>query len=331
MSAAASGREPVTYLAWTSRPGRALDISAALGAKPVVLYPRIGRSLPHPAGVGLRYLVSGVQTLVAFARYRPRTVIATNPPMFPALLALAWTALTGGRFVLDSHPSAFGAKGRRIVARLQPLHRWLARRAAAVLVTTRGRAREVDSWGGHGLVMHEAPSSFPPPSPPATPTVLFTGVFAQDEPIREVLGAAAMLRDVQFRMTGDPAAADRAVLAEIPPNVTLTGYLAQDAYRHEVAGATLILTLTTERTSIMRSACEAVYAGVPLVTTDTPDLREAFPYAVFCDNSTESIAEAVGRALADIDALRSSCATAVKAQQRQWEAQLTQLRQACSS
>ena len=326
-----AGTGRIVFLAWTSRPGRALDICSALGAQPVLLFPAVGARLPHPFGTAVRYAASAAQTVAALLRHRPRVVIATNPPLFPALFAAAWCALVGGGFVMDSHPSAFGAKGRRVLAKLQPLHRWLGRRARAVLVTTEERAAQVRAWGAHGIVVHEAPSQFPPRKEPEHPTVLFTGVYAADEPVAEVLGAARLLPGVEFRLTGDPAKAEPGLLADLPPNVTCVGYLDQPAYRQEVAGVTVVLTLTSEPTSIMRSAYEAVYARVPVITTDTPDLRETFPYAVHCENSPPSIVAAVQLAIDDLDRLRLDTDAAYRLQLQRWQDQLHALRQACGT
>jgi glycosyltransferase involved in cell wall biosynthesis len=321
------------YVAWTSRPGRVKDVSAALGAHPFAIFPRprLPLRLPHATATAIRYLVSLVLTVAELARSRPRTIIATNPPMFPPLVAWGWSRLTRGTFVMDSHPSAFGAKGKRTLERLQPLHRWLARRAAAVLVTTPARAAEVQSWGGTGLVVHEAPATFPPPARGPATAVLFVGVFAPDEPVDAVVAAAAAVPEVEFRLTGDPTQAPPGLLEALPPNVTCVGYLDADTYATEIAAATLILTLTTEPSSVMRSAYEAVYARVPLITSDTPVLRDVFPYALHCESTPESIATAVREGLASLQTMRANTDLALELQRRRWDEQLAKLIEVCGS
>jgi glycosyltransferase involved in cell wall biosynthesis len=317
------------FLAWTATSGRAQDVADALGGTAVLVHPRTPRLLRHPFSTALRYLLSTVATVRFLLCERPSCVVVTNPPLIPPLLVAVWSRLTGARFVMDSHPSAFGAKGKVVLARLQPVHRWLARQAAAVLVTTPERAAQVDGWGARGLVVHEPPVPFPAPERGGPPTVLFVGIFSSDEPVDAVVDAAALLPDVCFRITGDVRRAPAGLVHRSPENVEYVGYLTAPVFRAAVAGASLVLTLTTEPSSVMRSAYEAVYAHVPLVTTDTPALREAFPYAVFCDNSAPSVASAVAAALADLPRLRADAAPASALQRRRWDEQLAALRAAC--
>jgi glycosyltransferase involved in cell wall biosynthesis len=320
---------PVVFLAWTSRAGRAEDVAAALGGHALVVFPRPPSFLKHPVSTAVRYVMSLVVSIGALVRLRPGVVIATNPPLFPPLLAVLWTRLTGGRFLMDSHPSAFGAKNRWVLGKLQPLHRWLGRRATGVLVTTEERAREVDAWGGRGLVVHEAPLDFPPPVRGGPTTVLFIGVFAPDEPVAELVEAARSLPDVRIRITGRLEDAAPGLVDGSPDNVEYVGYLGPDAFRDAVSSATVVLTLTTEPSSIMRSAYEADWARIPLVTTDTPALRETFPYADFCDNSPASIAEALRRTLTSYDEKLALADEAAAVQLARWEEQLKALRDAC--
>jgi glycosyltransferase involved in cell wall biosynthesis len=323
-----SSQQPLLFLAWTRTSGRAGDVAAALGGEAVLLHPRVPL-LRHPLSTVVRYAVSTLQTVMVLARHRPRAIVVTNPPLIPPLLVATWCALSRTPFVLDSHPSGFGLKGRAVLARLQVVHRWLARRARAVLVTTPSLAEQVNGWGGHGLVVHEAPVAFPEPRTPAVPTVLFVGIFATDEPVQEVVAAARLLPDTRFRITGDVARAPRGLVAEAPGNVTFTGFLGPEQYRSEVASSTLVLTLTTEPESVMRSAYEAVYARVPVVVTDTPALRKTFPYARFTDNDASSLTQALTGALQDLPQLRASCEPARAAQLTRWQDQLRALRAAC--
>ena len=62
-----------------------------------------------------------------------------------------------------------------------------------------------------------------------------------------------------------------------PPNVTFTGFLPSEEYERALLDADVIMTLTTEPSSIMRAAYEAVYARRPLIVTDWPLGRETVP------------------------------------------------------
>jgi glycosyltransferase involved in cell wall biosynthesis len=262
------------------------------------------------------------------ARLRPRAVIVTNPPVFPGLAVAAYSAVSRRPFVLDSHPGSFGVKGNVVAQRLLEVTKWLARRASAVMVTVDDYVERVEGWGGRGLVVHEAPPLWQvPAAAPAggRPRVLYVGVFGGDEPVEAIVDAAALLPDVDVAVTGDLARCPAGLRERATPNVHFVGYLGPEAYAAEFAGAHAVVTLTTEPTSIMRSAYETVYARRPLVTSDWPALRAVFPYAHVAANEPKALAAAIGEALADEPAVLEK---ALRTQQERWSGQLAALRSA---
>jgi hypothetical protein len=315
------GTRRVLFIAWARTPGRSHDIAAAFGGRAVCLWPR---RLSGTRRTPLRWAWSAAATLVALARERPTAVIATNPPVFPGFLALAYGRITGARVVLDSHPAAFGRKGARAAAWLLPAHRWLARRADAVLVTTEDWVREIQGWGGRALVVHEAPAEGAVPLPAAMgarPRILFVGVFAGDEPVTEVVEAARALPDCDVVVTGEVDRAPAGLVASSPPNVSYVGFLDQRRYADELGRADIVLTLTTEPTSVVRAGYEAVYAQRPLVVTDWPVLRETFPDAVHVANDAPSIARGLRDAISSHAELVAAAPDAATRQRQRWVTQ----------
>jgi glycosyltransferase involved in cell wall biosynthesis len=320
------GRPPVLFVSWAFVRGRCSEIAEALGGASVSVYdPRFSDRRIAP----LRYLVSSVITAAILVWRRPRSVIVTNPPIFPGLVAFAYGRLTGTPVVLDSHPGAFGRKDDRVSARMLPVHRWLARRSAAVMVTADGFVEEVQSWGGRGVVVHEAPPAWrvEGPSPAGErPNVLFVAVFAKDEPVAEVVEAARRLPDCDVLITGDVRKAPPGLVESAPANVDFVGFVPEDEYVALLEGADVVVALTTEPLSVMRSAYEAVYARRPLVVTDWPELRSLFPFAVPTGNDTESLADAIRVAVDERDCLVGHVEEALALQDRRWDEQLAALR-----
>lgn len=321
-----SGRPAVLHITWQPHGGRAEEISAALGGEALHVYPptRGGRT----RAALTRYALSTATTALTLARRRPEAVVVTNPPLVPGLVVAAWGAVAGRPFVLDSHTSSFGVKGNTVARRLLPLHRWLARRAAGVMVTTDDWVDVVRSWGGRGVVVHEAPpvraaTAGAGGAPRLRSRAVFVCVFADDEPVGAVVEAAALVPDVDVVVTGDPARRPVGLRERAPSNVEFVGFLAREAYADLLAGCDVVIALTTEPTSVMRAAYEAVYAGRNLVVSDWPDLRRTFPGAAFCDNTARSVAEAVLEASGRTDEERTQ---ALELQSQRWEQQVAQLR-----
>lgn len=314
-------------VAWSQNPGRPQALAEVVGASALTLYPRpLGSSNPL-----LRYAVSAILTLVEIVRRRPAVVIVQNPVVFPALIAWAWTAATSGKLILDSHPSAFGAKDNRQGRLMLPVSRWLSRRAVATLVTVPAYVELLESWGARGIVVHEPPVEAVAPDRRATrlgATVAFCPtLFAEDEPIRELVDVARLLPHVTFAFTGRP---ERCPVPEAdrPDNWVLLGFVSLDRFLEHMASSDVVLSLTDDVTSVARSAYEATYLELPLVVSDVPSMVEHFPHAVSCGDTPSDIARAISEATRrppDGDVLRA----ARLAQLDRWETQRAQLVGAC--
>jgi glycosyltransferase involved in cell wall biosynthesis len=158
--------------------------------------------------------------------------------------------------------------------------------------------------------------------------LLFVCTFAPDEPLTEVLEAAAELPTITFRITGDlrrcPAAARRAA----PPNVEFVGYLRSDEYLSALVSADVVMTLTRRPESVQRSAHEAVDALRPLVLTNWPHVGELFPHAVLVDNDPTSIRRGIEDAFGRCSELSALATDARSVQHARWRRQLGELQAA---
>jgi glycosyltransferase involved in cell wall biosynthesis len=321
-TAAATRRGGVRFVAWGAVAGRSQEIAAALGGDGRCFFPAGTRRPPTL----LRWMLSAVGTTADVLARRPDVLVVTNPPCFAAIVGLAAGRAVGARVVLDSHPGAFGAQGDRVAARLQPLHRWVTRRADVSIVASEPWSEVVQSWGGRAAVVHEAPGQWrmEAASRHRRLRVLYVGRFATDEPWRAVVEAAARCPQLDVHMTGDPSRSgvDRAAL---PPNVTLVGFLDPDRYRRAVYAADAVVSLTTEPSSVMRAACEAVWAGRPLVVSDWPVARSTFPYALHVANDGGSLADALFRLDDSFDRWAATAEAARALQERRWEGQRSAL------
>jgi glycosyltransferase involved in cell wall biosynthesis len=281
----------------------------------------------------LRWAVNAVITAARLAQARPRTIIVTNPPIVAPLVVWCYAQAFGATMLLDSHPGGFGAQGDRVAARVQRLHAWLARHAAAVLVTSPQWVVEVERWGGRALVVHEAaPTWHVRPAGPITgrPQVLYVGTFGGDEPVGDVLEAARLAPELDLLVTGDPRKAPLAARVSPPQNVRFVGYLGPDAYLRAIEGADVVVSLTTEPTSVMRSAAEAVWAGRPLVVSDFPGLAAVFPHAIRAAPGGAALASALRTAVARHAQLCLQAPVARAGQAGRWELQRAALESALS-
>jgi glycosyltransferase involved in cell wall biosynthesis len=305
--------------------GRPDEIAAALGGEARCFYDlRISRKALVPA----RYALSALRTILYLAIRRPRALIVTNPPIFPAIIAYPYARLARVPLLLDSHPDAFRSEG--VHSRFLRIHAWLARRARATLVTSDNLSRRVESWGGRAIIVHEAPPERVervPAGMPSRPLVLVLGSLSVDEPVDDVLEAARHLPEVDFEVTGDTTRCPPDLVASAPDNVVLLGYLGARDYARALQRASIVVVLTRWlEWAVPRSAYDAVYASRPLVLSASPILRELFPYAVHVGNSAESVAAGIREAIARHEELVVAAEDALRLQSSRWDGQLEDLR-----
>lgn len=261
------------FVSWIRHHGRSEDLALALGAD--CEFVAVGR-LTNRRSAPLRHLWQALVTLQLLAARRPRVLVVMAPPALLVLLGLLWARLTGARLVVDAHSKA--AVGRTWSSRL-------AARADLVLVTLPSLAAAFP----RAVALHD------PPARAVTAAehdeVVFPASWYADEPIEDVLDAAAQLPDVRFAITGTPPSD-----LVVPPNVRLTGFLPRAEFLALVAGAPLVLALTTRESTMQRAAYEAVAAARPVVASDTQALRSyLFDAAVYAGSLPQAIRSALGR------------------------------------
>jgi glycosyltransferase involved in cell wall biosynthesis len=322
-------RPAVSFIAWSPVAGRSQEIARALGGEARCFYSR-GRF--GKLSVLGRYARSTLETMRYLRTRRPRTVIVTNPPLIPGLLAWAYARRSGARVALDSHPGGFGLQGDRVSRVLQPLHAWLARRATATLVTDKRLAVRVEMWGGRPEIVHEAPVDWAPEdgrpqARHARPRVLFVCVFQRDEPVADVIEAARRAPELDLHVTGDLGKCRDRLRESAPANVHFTGFLSGADYERAVRDADVVLALTTERSSVVRAGYEAVYAERPLVVSDWPASREVFPHALHVENEPPAIVAGLRQAIHERDRLLAVAPWALALQRSRWERQLEALQE----
>lgn len=272
-----------------------------------------------------KYLQHLWRTSAAFLRYRPRLVFVQSPPTVAVWVAALYTALRGGRFVIDQHSDAFG---RARWTRPRWLNRFVARRAMVTFVTDDYWAEQLRADGVRVLVVPDAPTH-DDPVPGRHPGLVADGfniavvnTWAADEPLDALLRAAALLPDVTFHVTG-AVARHEDVVANAAPNVRFTDFLPRPEYVRLLASADAVVCLTIRNHTMQRGACEALGLARPIITSDWPLLRSYFSDGtVHVDATESSIRAGVRRLMADYDRYAAGIAALRDLRRSEWTERL---------
>jgi glycosyltransferase involved in cell wall biosynthesis len=309
----------VTYISWAPHCSRSDATARELGGTSHMVYWAWLGS--HPATIALKYLGQTFATWRVLLRERADVVFVMTPPPIAILAVYAYCALHGVPYVVDAHTGVFVTRRWR---RFQRLQFWLCRRALSTIVTNEHIAELVRSQGATATVVADVPIHYETEgeaSPEDGPFIVaFATSFDRDEPIAEMVEAARRLPQVSFFMTGDSATGAQRLPADLPRNLTLTGFLEPGAYGGLLRRAGVVVALTTDDHTMQRGAYEAIYQATPVIVSNTAVLRSAFDEgAQHVDNSPDAIVKAVLRVREDRATFRAGAARLRDQKLRQWQ------------
>lgn len=321
-------RDALGLIAWTRNPGRLMDIGRVFHTQPkIISFSRLRSRWSAP----FRYGLSIILTATWLLRARPQVVIVCSPPPFASALVAIYSRLSNAVFILDAHPGAFGHRDR-LWKLFVPLQRALVSRALVTMVTEPALGDAVHKWGGRSLVFHEAPPEMAPTRPRKTvdakATIVFTTIFDPDEPLSAITEAACDLAECDVILTGDASrlANDLRHKLLTASHVRLTGWLEQSHYLNVIRNADVVVALTRDPHSVMRSAFEAVYLERPTVLSDTTTMRKYFSPSVFVRSTGDAVVEGVRSVLSDYGAWVEQTCTRHDALMQRWTTQQAALK-----
>ncbi len=300
--------QKIIFISWAENCSRSDHLARLLGGKSYMIY--AGWLGSRPATIALKYVIQIWQTLKLLWREKPDVVLVMVPPIFAVLPVYVYCKITGGRFATDNHTAGFTMKRWQ---RMSFLHGWLEKRAACNIVTNEKLRQWQQTWGvpaERNCVIGDLPVQFAQiEAPPffqqnggakngTHPNGFFaiTAVcsFNPDEPLDNILRAAADLPEVNFFCTGKLKDAPSGLLERKPENVTFTDFLSVPHYAGLLKASHAVMVLTTRDHTMQRGAYEAMALGTPIITSDWPILRKTFANGgLFVDNSPQSIVQAV--------------------------------------
>jgi glycosyltransferase involved in cell wall biosynthesis len=203
-------------------------------------------------------------------------VLVASPPIFAVMAVWLYCKLFNAHYIIDAHTGVFDDPRWRW---LGSISRFLARSAAATIVTNVHLQQTVARWGAHAVVIGDVPVDFPAVKPlhlGSGSNVVVVNSFSEDEPLDEILAAAAQLPDVRFHITGNPKHARNRWNATLPANARFTGWLSDADYVGTLGAADVVMCLTTHDHTMQRGAYEAMAMEKPLITSNWELLRTTF-------------------------------------------------------
>jgi glycosyltransferase involved in cell wall biosynthesis len=317
--AAQTAERRAVWITW-ERHRRSIELADAFGAALAVLECRAPQAIRYP------YLI--LRTAWLLIRFKPARVFAQHPSIVLAATVCGLRRVLRYQVVIDRHSNfkLHTLEVRQLKWRLfHKLSRYTVKVADWTIVTNEYLRALVETWGGRGIVLQD-------PIPDwgqveelkldGEHNIVVVSTFAEDEPIAQIIGAAADLHfPYQVYITGDKRRTNRVsgMPEDLPDNVKLTGFLPDGEYRALLAGADVVVVLTTADHTLTCGAYEAVGLGKAAVLSDTCVLREYFSSgAVYAAPSRGAIAAAIEDAVSRKETLELEAIRLRHQLRREW-------------
>ena len=266
-----------------------------------------------------KYLTQSIKTIQVLLDKKPSLVFVQSPPSLAAWVIFFYSLITGCEYIIDAHSTAMLSP---IWTSPKWFNRLVARRALTTIVTNEHFQKKIRLWGANSLVIRDIPTNFVKGhysmlNGPFNVTVVNS--FGPDEPLTEVLSAAHNLPDIHFYITGRIRESHQNLVTTSPENVTFTNFLPNEQYYALLASSQAVLCLTTRDHTMQRGACEALWLGKPLITSNWPLLREYFYQGtVHIDNTAEDIQAGIHQIRADLKFYEKEIVDMQTSRRKEW-------------
>jgi glycosyltransferase involved in cell wall biosynthesis len=326
-----SDAKKLAFLVWAPHSERARGICEGSGAELYLMSYKFRSKIYAP----IKYPFLFLKSLSLLRNQRRETVICQAPPIFCPMAAMTYRLFGNRRtrVVIDLHSGAL----EKPWTYLNPLNRAIMKSASTVLVSNKeARDHVLREYGVRSVVLEDriprldiVPPDKRERDQDTELEIVVPSSFAYDEPIEEILDAAAALPKTRFYLTGDSSRLDSNILKNKPDNIVFTGFLKDDDYARLLNSADAVMVLTKRDRTMLAGAYEAVALEKPLVTSDWPPLKRYFHMGtVHVDNSTQEIIDAVQTVRQKNDELKEEMGLLRKEKTREWESVFTEFKDA---
>ncbi len=274
----------------------------------------------------LRYPMAILQTIWVILKERPRVLFVQNPSMILAALACIIKKLSGIPVIVDRHTTFRLGKekgGSLRVWFFMRLHYFTLRSADLTIVTNRYLADLVEEAHGKTTILPDKLPEFGSVTPiqlKCEKNIVLVSSFGEDEPFTNIIHAAKRLEGsgICIHVTGDIKKADPLIRNEQIHSIKFTGFIPDEMYPAYLLSADAVMVLTTADHCMLCGCYEAVSLERPLITSRTRVLQDYFSGALFVENDSDQIYNAILEVLKNPDRYAASVRRVKKRIARSW-------------
>jgi glycosyltransferase involved in cell wall biosynthesis len=285
-------------------------------------------SYPSASRLG-RYLTLSLKTIRTIVQHRPRVVFVQSPSIVLVILAALVSKILRFGLVVDLHNAGVEALDN-LPWPTRTLYRFAISAANLLIVSNPFLEKSVAPFNDSVVAVADPLPVIEPRTVDGglcrQPYIVLVSSFAKDEPIEMFLQAFSELElDLRLYVTGRKSRAKGALRFE-SDRIVFTDFLSEESYEQLLAGAELVVDLTTREHCLVCGSYEALALDRPCLLSKSEANRWLFgESALMTNNTPDSFKQRLTDILEDRDQLESSPAAVKESYLNRWVVSLAAL------
>jgi hypothetical protein len=244
----------------------------------------------------IKFPIQFFKTIIYLFKTKPEIVIIEFCQPIIGLSSFIYKYFYGKKIIVDMHSGPFVSKKWQF---FKPITHFVLKNSDLILIHDETIKEKLIFEKNKKIVVLHDPIFFKKsPSLNNKEYFVFPASWDKDEPIKEIIKASFLLKNIEIFITGKK----RIKIHEVPQNLKFTGFLPDEDFYNLLKNSKGIISLTKWDYTLTFASFEAINLEKPLIVSNKKSFRKFFGDSViYVENEPYSIAEGIKNLILNYD------------------------------
>jgi len=244
----------------------------------------------------IKFPIQFFKTLIYLFKTKPEIIIIEFCQPIIGLPCLIYKYFFGKKIIIDLHSGPFVSKKWQF---FKPITHFVLKNADLILIHDETIKEKLIFEKNKKIIVLHDPIFFKKNiSLNDKEYFVFPASWDKDEPIKEIIKASFLLKDVEVFITGKK----KIKINKVPQNLKFTGFLSNEDFYNLLKNAKGIISLTKWNCTLTFASFEAINLEKPLIVSNKKAFKKFFGDSViYVENEPNSIAEGIKKLILNYD------------------------------
>jgi len=244
----------------------------------------------------IKFPIQFLKTLFYLFKTKPKILIVEFCQPIIGLPCLIYKYFSGKKIIIDMHSGPFVSQKWQF---FKPVTHFVLKNADLILIHDETIKEKLIFEKNKKIIVLHDPIFFKKNiSLNDKEYFVFPASWDKDEPIKEIIKASFLLKDVEVFITGKK----KIKIHKVPQNLKFTGFLSNEDFYNLLKNAKGIISLTKWNYTLTFASFEAMNLEKPLIVSNKKAFKKFFGDSViYVENEPNSIAEGIKKLILNYD------------------------------